>query len=88
LYLIFSHVHLQLIAETLTEDEISGLKEMFQSMDVDKSGSLTIDELRHGLAKQGTILSESEVQELLKAVNGNTPLFGVNSGSKFKKLFV
>jgi Ca2+-binding EF-hand superfamily protein len=44
-------------------------------MDVDKSGSLTIDELRHGLAKQGTVLSQSEVHELLKAVNGDTPLF-------------
>ena len=74
-YLISRFLFIQFIAETLTEEEISGLKSLFQSMDLDNSGSLTMDELKQGLAKQGTILSQSEVHELLKAVNCYSSLF-------------
>jgi calcium-dependent protein kinase len=46
-----------------------GLKEMFKGMDTDNSGTITIEELKQGLAKQGTKLSEQEVKQLMEAVS-------------------
>lgn len=59
---------MQVIAGCLSEEEIKGLKEMFKSMDSDNSGTITVDELRRGLAKKGTKLTEAEVQQLMEAV--------------------
>jgi calcium-dependent protein kinase len=57
------------IAGCLSEEEIRGLKEMFKGMDSDNSGTITVDELRKGLAKKGTKLTETEVQQLMDAVS-------------------
>lgn len=46
-----------------------GLKQMFKSMDTDNSGTITLEELKQGLAKQGTKLSEYEVKQLMEAVS-------------------
>jgi uncharacterized protein YneF (UPF0154 family) len=59
---------LQVIAENLSEEEIMGMKEMFKSMDTDNSGTITFEELKAGLPKLGTKLSESEVKQLMEAV--------------------
>ncbi|XP_022720914.1 calcium-dependent protein kinase 3-like isoform X2 [Durio zibethinus] len=66
-------VALKVIAENLSEEEIIGLKEMFKSMDTDNSGTITFEELKAGLPRLGTKLSESEVRQLMEAadVNGN-----------------
>lgn len=66
-------VALKVIAENLSEEEIEGLKEMFKSMDTDNSGTITYEELKAGLPKLGTKLSESEVKQLMEAadVDGN-----------------
>ncbi|RYR58804.1 hypothetical protein Ahy_A05g024677 isoform C [Arachis hypogaea] len=66
-------VALKVIAESLSEEEIIGLKEMFKSMDTDNSGTVTFEELKAGLPKLGTKLSESEVRQLMEAadVDGN-----------------
>ncbi|KAI4370119.1 hypothetical protein MLD38_018500 [Melastoma candidum] len=66
-------VALKVIAENLSEEEIMGLKEMFKSMDTDNSGTITFEELKVGLPKLGTKLSESEVKQLMEAadVDGN-----------------
>ncbi|KAE8683869.1 Calcium-dependent protein kinase 3 [Hibiscus syriacus] len=56
------------IAESLSEEEIIGLKEMFKSMDTDNSGTITFEELKAGLPKLGTKLSEHEVRQLIEAV--------------------
>ncbi|MQL94772.1 hypothetical protein Taro_027419, partial [Colocasia esculenta] len=66
-------VALKVIAEHLSEEEIVGLKEMFKSIDTDNSGTITYDELKAGLHKLGTKLSEPEVQQLMEAadVDGN-----------------
>ncbi|KAJ0106674.1 hypothetical protein Patl1_17616 [Pistacia atlantica] len=63
----------KVIAENLSEEEIMGLKEMFKSMDTDNSGTITYEELKAGLPKLGTRLSESEVRQLMEAadVDGN-----------------
>lgn len=60
---------LQVIAENLSEEEIVGLKEMFKSIDTDNSGTITFEELKAGLPKLGTKLSESEVRQLMEAVS-------------------
>ncbi|XP_020252733.1 calcium-dependent protein kinase 15-like [Asparagus officinalis] len=66
-------VALKVIAENLSEEEIIGLKEMFKSMDTDGNGTITFDELKAGLYKWGTKLSDSEVRQLLESadVDGN-----------------
>ncbi|KAG1367726.1 calcium-dependent protein kinase 1 [Cocos nucifera] len=66
-------VALKVIAESLSEEEIKGLKEMFKSMDTDNSGTITFEELKAGLPKLGTKISESEVRQLMEAadVDGN-----------------
>lgn len=49
-----------------------GLKQMFKGMDTDGSGTITLEELKLGLAKQGTKLSEYEVKQLMEAVSSST----------------
>ncbi|XP_054777969.1 calcium-dependent protein kinase 2-like [Prosopis cineraria] len=64
---------LKVIAENLSEEEIKGLKAMFTNMDTDNSGSITYEELKTGLARIGSQLSEAEVKQLMDAadVDGN-----------------
>ena len=44
---------MQVIATSLPSDEIEGLRQLFESIDIDKSGTITVDELREGLKKKG-----------------------------------
>lgn len=64
---------LKVIAENLSEEEIKGLKTMFTNMDTDKNGTITYEELKTGLARLGSRLSETEVKQLMEAadVDGN-----------------
>ncbi|XP_008806408.2 calcium-dependent protein kinase 2 [Phoenix dactylifera] len=64
---------LKVIAENLSEEEIKGLKQMFANMDTDNSGTITYEELKTGLARLGSKLSEAEVKQLMDAadVDGN-----------------
>ncbi|XVE78991.1 hypothetical protein DITRI_Ditri14bG0022300 [Diplodiscus trichospermus] len=67
----FKKVALRVIAGCLSEEEIRGLKEMFKGMDTDNSGTITLEELKQGLAKQGTKLSEYEVKQLMEAADAD-----------------
>ncbi|KAK0600170.1 hypothetical protein LWI29_012451 [Acer saccharum] len=64
---------LKVIAENLSTDEIQGLKQMFTNIDTDNSGTITYDELKAGLARLGSKLTEAEVKQLMEAadVDGN-----------------
>ncbi|KAJ7531280.1 hypothetical protein O6H91_14G038900 [Diphasiastrum complanatum] len=62
-------IALRVIAESLSEEEIAGLKEMFKMMDTDNSGSITFDELKAGLKKVGSDLMESEIRALMDAAD-------------------
>lgn len=62
-------IALKVIAENLSPEEIKGLKQMFNNMDTDKSGTITVEELKVGLTKLGSKISEAEVQKLLEAVD-------------------
>ncbi|XP_047318990.1 calcium-dependent protein kinase 2-like [Impatiens glandulifera] len=67
----FKKVALRVIAGCLSEEEIMGLKQMFKGIDVDNSGTITLEELKQGLAKQGTKLSEYEVKQLMEAADAD-----------------
>nr|GMD97449.1 calcium-dependent protein kinase 29 [Ipomoea batatas]GME00110.1 calcium-dependent protein kinase 29 [Ipomoea batatas] len=60
---------LKVIAKTLSEEEIKGLREMFNNMDTDRSGTITYEELKTGLAKLGSKLPETEIQQLMEAAD-------------------
>ncbi|KAJ9567944.1 hypothetical protein OSB04_003910 [Centaurea solstitialis] len=64
---------LKVIAENLSAEEIQGLKSMFLNIDTDKSGTITYEELKTGLARLGSKLTEPEVRQLMDAadVDGN-----------------
>ncbi|WOL06780.1 hypothetical protein Cni_G15514 [Canna indica] len=67
----FKKAALKVIAGCLSEEEICGLKEMFKNMDSDNSGTITLEELKKGLSKQGTKLSEYEVKQLMDAADAD-----------------
>ena len=63
---------LKVIAENLSEEEIKGLKQMFNNMDTDESGIITYEELKSGLSRLGSKLNEVEMKQLMDAVRTNT----------------
>jgi len=65
----FKKVALKVIADSLSEEEIMGLKEMFKNMDTDNSGTITFEELKRGFARLGSKLSELEVKQLMDATD-------------------
>ncbi|MFS7957922.1 putative protein kinase CAMK-CDPK family [Helianthus anomalus] len=60
---------IRVIAESLSEEEIAGLKQMFQTIDTDNSGHITFDELKAGLKRVGANLKESEIYDLMQAAD-------------------
>ncbi|KQJ89539.1 calcium-dependent protein kinase 25 [Brachypodium distachyon] len=67
----FKKAALRVIAGCLSEEEIKGLKEMFKNIDKDNSGTITLEELKNGLAKQGTKLSDNEIEQLMEAADAD-----------------
>lgn len=61
--------YLKVIAENLSEEDIKGLKQMFNNMDTDRSGTITYEELKTGLFRLGSKLSEAEIKQLMDAVS-------------------
>ncbi|XP_016183439.1 calcium-dependent protein kinase 1 [Arachis ipaensis] len=57
------------IAESLSEEEIAGLKEMFKMIDTDNSGQITFEELKAGLKRFDANLKESEIYDLMQAAD-------------------
>ncbi|XP_020237359.1 calcium-dependent protein kinase 19-like [Cajanus cajan] len=62
-------IALKVIAESLPEEEKNGLKQMFNNMDTDRSGTITLEELKSGLSRLGSQLSESKVKQLMYAAD-------------------
>ncbi|KAG0547269.1 hypothetical protein BDA96_01G065300 [Sorghum bicolor] len=89
---------LRVIAESLSEEEIAGLKEMFKMLDTDNSGHITMEELKNGLQRVGANLMDSEINALMEAAdidNSGTIDYGefiaatlhINKVEKEDKLF-
>lgn len=66
---------LKVMAENLSDEEIKGLKEMFNNIDTDRSGTITLEELKEGLARLGSKLTESEIKQLMDAVRTQINLY-------------
>ncbi|XP_073274126.1 calcium-dependent protein kinase 20-like [Primulina huaijiensis] len=62
-------IAIRVIAESLSEEEIAGLKEMFKMIDVDNSGQITLEELKNGLERVGADLKETEIVRLMQAAD-------------------
>lgn len=63
---------LRVIAEhVLCGEEVEGIKEMFNTMDTNKTGFLTFDQLKAGLQKVDPQLSEGEIQQLMEAADAD-----------------
>ncbi|KAI3767871.1 hypothetical protein L2E82_18300 [Cichorium intybus] len=64
---------LRALASTLDEEELSDLKDQFHAIDIDKSGAISLEEMRQALAKDlPWKMKESRVLEILEAIDSNT----------------
>lgn len=63
-----SHIA-QVVAEHLSVEEVAGIKELFGTMDVNKNGKITLEELKYGLQKIGQQLPDPDLQSLMEAVS-------------------
>ncbi|KAH9651754.1 calcium-dependent protein kinase 33 [Citrus sinensis] len=61
------------VAQAILKGEINFQHDPFPKMDTDNSGTLTYDELREGLAKLGSTLTEFDVKQYMQAadIDGN-----------------
>lgn len=63
---------LKIIARNLPLEEINGLKQIFNEIDKDKSGTLTIDEFRAAIKRKGSLMSEDELSNLMENADVNS----------------
>ncbi|KAF8405370.1 hypothetical protein HHK36_010274 [Tetracentron sinense] len=64
---------LRALASTLNEEELADLRDQFDAIDVDKNGSISLEEMRQALAKDlPWRLKETRVLEILQAIDSNT----------------
>lgn len=59
----------QIVADNLPNEEIEAIIEMFQTMDTDKNGHLTFEELKDGLKKIGQVVPDDDVKMLMDAAD-------------------
>lgn len=60
---------LKVIAGYLPADEIEGLKELFQSLDADRSGFITVQEMRDGLRKKGSTIPAEDLEAVMASAD-------------------
>ncbi|OIV99428.1 hypothetical protein TanjilG_17238 [Lupinus angustifolius] len=67
---------LRVVADNLPDEQVQGIRKMFDMMDKDKNGHLTFEELKDGLAMLGHPLPDPDVQMLMEAadIDGNGTL--------------
>lgn len=58
-----------MVADNLPDEQIDGIKKLFNTMDIDKNGNLTFEELKDGLTKIGHPVTDPDVQMLIDAVS-------------------
>eukprot|EP00878_Enallax_costatus_P017856 GHUV01018763.1.p1 GENE.GHUV01018763.1~~GHUV01018763.1.p1 ORF type:complete len:465 (+),score=162.98 GHUV01018763.1:210-1604(+) len=56
---------LMVVGQNLSPDELSGLRELFKSIDADSSGTITVEEMRRALQHWGHKISDAELQSLM-----------------------
>uniref|UniRef100_A0A804ISI5 non-specific serine/threonine protein kinase n=3 Tax=Musa acuminata TaxID=4641 RepID=A0A804ISI5_MUSAM len=60
---------LKVIATNLSEEDLKGLQHTFNNIDTDKSGTITLEELKTGLRRLGSKLTEDEIKQLMDAAD-------------------
>ncbi|XP_068646645.1 calcium-dependent protein kinase 18-like [Aristolochia californica] len=64
---------LRALASTLNDEELADLRDQFDAIDVDRNGAISLDEMRHALAKDlPWRLKGPRVLEILQAMDSNT----------------
>ncbi|XP_010934521.1 calcium-dependent protein kinase 18 isoform X2 [Elaeis guineensis] len=72
-YSRFKQFALRALASTLNEEELADLKDQFDAIDIDKSGSISLEEMRQALAKDlPWRCREPRVREIVEAIDSNT----------------
>ncbi|CAI9780564.1 unnamed protein product [Fraxinus pennsylvanica] len=72
-YSLLKQFALRALASTLDEEELSDLRDQFDAIDVDKNGSISLEEMRQALAKDlPWKMKDSRVLEILQAIDSNT----------------
>ncbi|XP_038974560.1 calcium-dependent protein kinase 18-like isoform X2 [Phoenix dactylifera] len=72
-YSRFKQFALRALASALNEDELAALHDQFDAIDVDKNGAISLEEMRHALAKDlPWRLKGPDVLEILQAIDSNT----------------
>ncbi|KAG1360719.1 Calcium-dependent protein kinase 16 [Cocos nucifera] len=67
-YSRFKQFALRALASTLNEEELADLKDQFDAIDIDKSGSISLEEMRQALAKDlPWRFKEPRVREIVEA---------------------
>ncbi|KAL6293809.1 hypothetical protein ACE6H2_001951 [Prunus campanulata] len=62
---------LRVVADNLPDDQIDGIRQLFNMMDIDNNGNLNFEELRDGLVKIGHHVTDPDVQMLMDAADGD-----------------
>ncbi|XP_010526798.1 PREDICTED: calcium-dependent protein kinase 18-like [Tarenaya hassleriana] len=66
-------IALRALASTFDDEELANLRDQFDAIDVDKNGSISLEEMRQALAKDlPWKLKDSRVTEILHAIDSNT----------------
>ena len=65
----FKKQAMTIIASRLPAEEIKGLKNLFETIDADKSGTITAQELEEALKNKGTLLDQKDIDSLLKLID-------------------
>jgi calcium-dependent protein kinase len=65
----FKKEAMKVIASNMPMDEITGLRNLFESIDTDKSGTITAQELKEALARKGKTLKEEDAAKLLSMID-------------------
>lgn len=60
-----------MVAEHLPVEEVTDIKQMFHTMDINKKGKLTLDELKNGLNLIGHHMPDKDIDMLMEAVRGS-----------------
>lgn len=72
-YSRLKQVALKALASTLNHEEIADLRDQFNAMDMDRNGTITLEEMRQALAKdQPFAMKEGKVLEILRAIDSNS----------------
>eukprot|EP00195_Chlamydomonas_chlamydogama_P002656 CAMPEP_0202921416 /NCGR_PEP_ID=MMETSP1392-20130828/77385_1 /ASSEMBLY_ACC=CAM_ASM_000868 /TAXON_ID=225041 /ORGANISM="Chlamydomonas chlamydogama, Strain SAG 11-48b" /LENGTH=597 /DNA_ID=CAMNT_0049614987 /DNA_START=209 /DNA_END=2002 /DNA_ORIENTATION=+ len=50
---------------------VKGLQDLFQQLDTDKSGAISLDELSTGLKRQGYVLRDTELEQLVRKMDSD-----------------